>query len=323
MWDWRIFVLVNCSELLDYDLVVGGWVRGNSVVAASVNGSLCIVDLESGALLQKIQKPADLTLNVHSLTVTGEQSVALGSDDTVYNVCWETQPAQWTQFSDPARASSNLNHRFAFSCIEGWSSDLKRLVIIADWASSDVVCGGIIEENFKLFFIVSEEGLVQLPLSKLKASEETQPLAIAIDYTNSESVPPQDPEDPTLPPQPVLRMISSDGVFCAFRIVKSNQSSMHPLMNPKAVAPLSFPKELLSIASSHSPLPTFSPLPADPVSASKVAVPVVPSRAADPAHQGGESGELKHVPFVSKLTEDLGLLQNVLVKRGFYSFRQL
>ncbi|PJF18795.1 hypothetical protein PSACC_01403 [Paramicrosporidium saccamoebae] len=250
-----------------------------------------------------VVQPEDLTFEEDNLSIycADNNALLIGVENSVFVVKWSKDGASdWIKFEDPARAVGSGQY-FRFLSINGWSADLSMLAIIADSASSDLISGGILKSDaFKSFFIMSEEGLPQLPLKK---GMETFPVGMALDFTNSDPVPPSNPEDEMLPPQPVLWILNSGGMFCPFRIVKTDQPKMCPLMQPSKAVVTEFPKELLTIQAK-----VVSPPSNTSTNVSKAAQ--LPSRS-DFSEEEPYEQESVAVPVLSRLTEDLGLLTNI------------
>lgn len=215
--------------------LLAGWERSDSnVLFALVDNAKFILkftipDIDS-SLQAKVQVPSGLREfdELMSMSALGEDHIAMGVDENMYVLSVDT--GKCTLIEDAARGMLE-NHFLRFACIANWSSDLAALVIVADSASSDVVCGGVdVTGEYHPFFIVSEEGLLQLPLHK---GEETYPVAMALDFTNGKRLEPRDPEGKILPPQPVIWVLNNNGTFCPFQIAKIDQEEMYHLMRPR------------------------------------------------------------------------------------------
>lgn len=228
-------------------------------------------------LPEEISK-GDYKLSLSRIHLINRDALMLGQPGRLYYVRPDERAASLdvTLFEDPARGTipppkpgagdeqtadkgeeGNCYHDYDYlvTAMPGWrggkeedkGNDLETLVIIGDPTSPDIVCGGIGEKRegeelhssqLCLFFLQSEEGLPQLPLSRASGvgAEDTFPVAFALDFTNDQG---QDsrPSDPDtserLPPQPLLWVLTSEGRLCPFSIVKTDQKPAYPLMKHK------------------------------------------------------------------------------------------
>ena len=275
---------------------------------------------------RSLRIPSALQLDTEiSMHMINEHCLALGhqSDLFVMQLVGKAAGARWSWVRDVARGSGEGH--LAFLSICGWSKeDLETLLIIADSTGTEVVCGGTGEDGaFHPFFLSSEEGLVELPMDA--SGEDTYPAAMALDYTSAELVAPTSPDDPMLPPQPTLWILSSEGRFQSFRIVKGNQSTPHPAMKNKikpSAPPL--PAELLTTrAVASAPAPALK---SSFLSAAGSSRPIAREEAKAGEYAYGEEpvdagtgGETSLFPELSVLTEDLGHFKNVQRNSPLYS----
>lgn len=254
----------------------------------------------------------------------------------------------WRVINNPSGGFEDGPHHYLFMSTASWAPDaipsssdenldefFTSMVLIADRSSSGLSCGGMTNKgHFKMMFIMSEEGLPQLPLSKVKKGQETFPVNLEIDLTSYKWIPHfTDPESPGIPPQPVLLVSTSDDILFPFTI---NASYKHGNSNaPCMYAGMKPRNKLLPLE--PNPAPSASKLNIKP--AGNEALSGSPGKS-KPAlsdfvnicseKSDGYTDEeldceesinkslspdinLQYVPMIRNLTEDHGLLQNAII----------
>lgn len=267
------------------------------------------LEVSGGKVLQSLTPPQDLPRKGGEraiLHAASDNLVVVGMGTTMVAMHLGEGTPRWYIWDDPVRGDGEGELRLA--SLPRWSKRLGELVLVGDTSSLDIGCAGVIE-TFHSFFLTNEEFLMQMPFVK---GEETYPRALAIDYTCAEVVELSNQEDPLLPPQPIVWIINSAGLFCPFRIVKTDEPEAHPSMKHKTIEmPVFSP-------TTESPLPR-EPLTKDPLTVS-VGKPAAAAAAAKEEEEEEEEAPILF-PMLSKLTEDHGLITNAIAAEflGLYS----
>ena len=79
----------------------------------------------------------------------------------------------------------------------------------------------------------------ETPLS-IKGDKSTFPRGLAIDYGNSVEIAPQNPDDPPIPPKPILWCLTTDGILLAYHCVDwSHSKSSSNMIKRQRLSPTS------------------------------------------------------------------------------------
>ena len=272
-------------------------IYSNQIWLINEEGKLCLYTTE-GKLKRELDDAPEQVAPLDSLTqlhILDEDRLLLRTMDRLY--IFSTKNNTWIEYDDPTRSGMKENTRYLIKAIRNWDKKLETFVIIGDDGSSDIICGGIIEGEFKLFFLVIEEGLAQLPMNKEGC--ETHPIAMDIDYSSTEPVQskPSDLDNSILlPPQPILWIMNTEGRLFPFRVVK-NDSFGHPHPFIKKFHHDTQTKERDDVAYDANDNSDNSP-------------------AADDNNIDEIIQDEPLLPVISTLTEDFGLLNNAILSEA-------